>query len=368
MMLISPDQKVAIIGAGELGRAIYKALRATVDSHSVIDLCDRCPEKTGGTVIPGVDRILSLDDAAQNRYDLVILGFNASDSEYAYFKDQLIQRFRTQILSAEEVFQQMPEIRGWPMLDPEIAQRRRSEADFVVSSLADSESRHQYQSYYEWVCRTPSVQPVVGTGADQYFPEGVVPLTDSEVFADFGAYNGDTLRMFLERTSSSFEEYYAFEPDLINFASLVSGITSMADPIRSKIRLFNQALGEKTGYINFSSDASQNSRKEVSMPVERWVQALGLPDVQFRQMPTFVKLDLEGSDLGALLGGIGCIVNWRPKLCVAIYHNPGDFIDIPLLLIAALKNYSFFVRAHNRFALDFVFYCIPNEQVTASLS
>lgn len=360
-MKISPDQKIAIVGSGELGRAIYSALRRKLGPHTMIDICDSRLDRTGNAGISGMPEIVALESISQNRYDHVIMGFNATDDEYTKTRQSLEETFHCPVFSSPELFRIVPEIRGWPVLDSVEAIRLRNAFDFIVSCFSDQESVNQFTAYYDWVCKKPGAAPAEGIIKDQYFVDKIIELSASEVFADFGAYNGDTLRIFLERTNSHFTEYYAFEPDYANFDQLVLHAAALGKEVRSRLRLFNAAITDRAGYIRFDTSASQNSRQEHSLSSGNWVQGIPFSEVPFRTPPSFIKLDLEGNDLPALFDGVNCIVKWRPKLCVAIYHKPRDFLDIPLLLMGTLKNYSFFVRAHNRFALDFVLYCIPNS-------
>lgn len=46
----------------------------------------------------------------------------------------------------------------------------------------------------------------------------------------------------------------------------------------------------------------------------------------------FIKMDIEGSELAALIGAQQVIGQFRPRLAVSLYHRPSDFFEIPLWL------------------------------------
>src|SRR5438874_304540 len=46
----------------------------------------------------------------------------------------------------------------------------------------------------------------------------------------------------------------------------------------------------------------------------------------------FIKLDVAGSELGALQGGENSLRRWRPKLALSLHHPREDFLSIPLWL------------------------------------
>jgi hypothetical protein len=57
---------------------------------------------------------------------------------------------------------------------------------------------------------------------DFYYPNGIIKLSHDEAFVDAGAYDGDTLLSFLQKTHNTFESIHAFELDKDNFKKLQS--------------------------------------------------------------------------------------------------------------------------------------------------
>lgn len=53
-----------------------------------------------------------------------------------------------------------------------------------------------------------------------FFHNDVFTVTEDEVFLDIGAYNGDTIRSFLQQTRGNYQKILAVEPDADNFLSL----------------------------------------------------------------------------------------------------------------------------------------------------
>lgn len=77
--------------------------------------------------------------------------------------------------------------------------------------------------------------------------------------------------------------------------------------------------------------------------------------------PDFIKMDIEGSELLALKGGINTIINCRPQLAISIYHCDGDFINIPLYLYENLENYVYKLGHYSPDINETVLYAIPKE-------
>ena len=90
-----------------------------------------------------------------------------------------------------------------------------------------------------------------------YFPLELCPLTDHEVFVDCGAYDGDSIRSFLDQPKKSFQRIYSFEPDPANFRKLEEEVSMR--PERESITLQCAAVGAHNGTVTFSGDGNEAS-------------------------------------------------------------------------------------------------------------
>ncbi len=187
---------------------------------------------------------------------------------------------------------------------------------------------------------------------DQYFPEGIIGLTEREVFVDGGAYSGDTLLAFIRKADNKYSKCYAFEPEPANAAKL----RALAGRQQWRgVRVIGKGLWSKADALSFyaSQDPSAAAiSKTGSASVE--VEALdnAAPDA------TFIKLDIEGAELEALKGAAETIKRNRPKLAVCLYHKPGDLFEIPLFLKSLVPEYRFYLRQHQPVACELVLYAV----------
>ena len=236
-------------------------------------------------------------------------------------------------------------------LDRAYVERHAAQFEAVHDLLADEPSKRTYAAFLNAKLGEPEGLYDVRC-RDQYFPEGIVELTDGEVFVDGGAYTGDTLLAFIMKTKSKYARCYAFEPEPANAAKLSAlarrqgfrgvsivgkGLWSKADTLR-----FAAAPGttgsalDRTGGMAAETDTIDNSA----------------PDA------TFIKLDVEGAELEALKGAAGTIKRNRPKLAVCLYHKPGDLFEIPLFLKSLAPGYRFFLRQHQPVSCELVLYAV----------
>ena len=57
----------------------------------------------------------------------------------------------------------------------------------------------------------------------------------------------------------------------------------------------------------------------------------------------FIKMDIEGSEINALIGAQKAIRNFMPPMAISIYHKLSDHWEIPLLVLDIQPGYSIFI-------------------------
>ena len=77
---------------------------------------------------------------------------------------------------------------------------------------------------------------------------------------------------------------------------------------------------------------------------------------------TFIKMDIEGSELAALAGAQQLIRKYSPILAICVYHRQDDLWNIPLLIHRLNPDYSFHLRPHLLEGWDLVCYAIPSNR------
>lgn len=165
--------------------------------------------------------------------------------------------------------------------------------------------------------------------------ENILKLGNDEIYADLGAYNGDTVSEFISHTNG-YRHIYAMEPSRRNFSKCVRNCLGL-----DNITLINAAASDSDRVTFFSDGAGrQQAISETGTPVS----ARSLDSILKGTECTYIKYDVEGEDIPALLGSRKTIEKYRPKLRTGIYHRPMDIIDIPLLINSMVPEYRLFMR------------------------
>ncbi len=172
----------------------------------------------------------------------------------------------------------------------------------------------------------------------------ILKLHSEEKYVDLGAYNGDTVKEFVDFTNNSYSSIIAVEPDTKNYKKLMKTVENI-----DKIDLYNVAIWENDCELNFSNLSGRNSyigNKKNEVKNQKNILAKSLDNILNGEGATYIKFDVEGAEYQALLGGVNTIKNFSPKLKIALYHRSEDMINIPLLLKKINPKYKFFLRQY----------------------
>ena len=88
------------------------------------------------------------------------------------------------------------------------------------------------------------------------------------------------------------------------------------------------------------------------------VKAVCIDDVLYKEKVSFIKMDIEGSELAALKGCKKIITRNNPKLAICVYHKSEDLIEIPKFILSINPNYKLFLRNYAPSATETVLYAI----------
>jgi FkbM family methyltransferase len=179
----------------------------------------------------------------------------------------------------------------------------------------------------------------------RYFPPDLdfAPRED-EVFLDCGAFEGEDAILFARLTRNRFRRVLAFEPDLENYRVMSENLRRhMAEHGTCAVDTFPMGVGDTNGYLRFSGEGMM-----VSLAGEgggdKGLFLTRLDDMVDRA--TTIKLEVEGAEMAALAGAARLIREHRPRLAVAVYHKPDDFLTIPQHIAALGQNYRIGLRHH----------------------
>lgn len=174
-----------------------------------------------------------------------------------------------------------------------------------------------------------------------YFDNDIWELKN-EVYVDCGAYNGDTVAMFIDAVSGRYQSIYAFEPDHKSFRKMKERILPYDD---GRIHLFEKGLWNKNTFLDFLSDEGQSGYAVATSDpdVAHTIAVCRLDDI-IEEEVTLIKVNMSGSNQECIEGARRIIRNCRPKIAITVGLTKERLYQIPLLLKQMNPNYDLFLR------------------------
>lgn len=192
----------------------------------------------------------------------------------------------------------------------------------------------------------------------------LLDLTDEEVFVDCGAFDGDTIREFAEHCLGKYSKIYAFEADKENAKKIRNNTATHCE-------IIEKAVGNEDGVTYFYDDNSlysnvvesglwgESTRRDlygdqnsyIEVPITKLDTVLGDENV------TFIKMDIEGSELEALKGAEHVIRRWHPQMAICVYHKAEDLFAITNYIHSISDGqYEYYLRHHSDNLTETVLY------------
>ncbi len=219
----------------------------------------------------------------------------------------------------------------------------------LAGSLADAESAKVLERVigYRLTLDATSLSDVVDW--DLYGFSGILRFGEDEVYVDAGAYDGDSVRMFVAHVQGKYHRILAFEPDAATFQRLDRNMRDYP-----RVHALNCGLHRRKGTLRFSNDGSRAAI--ISDQGSFSVEVASLDEVLAGERVSFIKMNIEGAEHEALFGAAQSIARWRPKLAISAYHRPGDLWSLPALVRELVPDYRIYFRQHDGGIIETVLY------------
>lgn len=228
----------------------------------------------------------------------------------------------------------------------------REQLDWLDRNLSDELSKDEITNYINQkitgVYRTEYFE-------NQYFVSDVISLEENEIFIDCGAFTGDSIESFVANLKksniSSYRSLYAFEPDGDNCESLKKNLSHLHD-----LHVIAGGAWNESGTLSFDTEANTGSK--ISESGTTTISVYTIDEVLEGKEATFIKMDIEGSELEALHGAEKTIRAYKPKLAICVYHKNEDIFEIPKYIKSLVPEYRLYYRKHAETATEMVLYAV----------
>ena len=232
------------------------------------------------------------------------------------------------------------------------------------------------QQWGAYTRRAAHIQKIPPSALDHYYSldkietfilEGynynnLVYASEGDYVLDCGAYTGNTAVYFHEKIGST-GKVYSFEPHPATFKVLQNNLKNY------NINLYNCALSKDNKSVKFSQtpmpgaqikDDAVGTIEVPCITIDQFVAENHIPKIDF------IKMDIEGAEVDALIGASNTIKTFKPKLAICIYHKVEDFKTILEKIIEINNNYVFFIKHNSYSFLETVLFAIDKNKLDQS--
>lgn len=242
------------------------------------------------------------------------------------------------------------------ILIPDIACIDKSAKDFdfiwdnievfngIYEQLADEKSKKVFSNVLNYkICHDSQlIYEIYDDSSTQYFDKELVKFNKKDVFVDCGSYTGDTIEMYLKYCEGKYEKIIGFEADKDNFDILEKKVNE-----NTSMDIYNIGVWNKTDNLKFNNIGSGSGKIDREGSINIHVDSIDNILVNVDNV-SLIKMDIEGSEMEALIGAYETIVKWKPTLMISVYHKKEDFIRIPMLIKAMNPNYQIYFRHYRK--------------------
>lgn len=219
---------------------------------------------------------------------------------------------------------------GEGAFDLEYFNAYRDEFEKAYALMADDLSKRvfEYSLRYKITGKIEYLKEMESTPDEVY--NNLLKLGRDEVYADLGAYDGDTIREFLQYAAAN--RIIALEPDAKNFKKLLKKTEG--------VEAYNAGAWSEDTKLPFATRGGRNSK----VGGETLIDMRSLDSVLSGDIVTYIKLDVEGAEYEALLGAKEAIAQNKPCIFCAVYHRNEDLFKIPILIHQLNPEYKLYLR------------------------
>ena len=269
---------------------------------------------------------------------------------FGVFRDDLMKKI-VELSEKEELYAPEVPLFGGGLFDSAFYEANKEKLAEVEKALADDLSRKVFRALVEYKL-TGKIAPLLECETEKKNDLiELVPFKKGDIYADLGAYDGDTVLEW-DEIHPEHGAIYAMEPNHKTYAKLCANTAETREVYPLPYAAWNKA---ETLTFNGKSGRSAAVSEEGKVSVE------GRRPEDVIGKASFIKYDVEGAEKEAIEGTENLIREHAPALCISAYHRTEDLFAIPLQVLAIQPKYKVYLR-HSPYipAWDTQFYFIAD--------
>lgn len=179
-------------------------------------------------------------------------------------------------------------------------------------------------------------------------------FTEQEAIVDCGGFDGLSLLNCIRFLKGIYDAAYLFEPESECMKNCCKNLSDF-----SKVNFIEKGVWSESGFLKFDNgggciritDKDPDSLN-LCLPVTSLDEELG------ERAVTYIKMDIEGAEIAALMGAENIIRKQKPKLGIRIYHKKDDLWCIPKLILQYNPEYKLYIRHYSLTVYDTILFAV----------
>jgi len=188
--------------------------------------------------------------------------------------------------------------------------------------------------------------------------KSLIEVEGGDVVIDAGVGWGDTT-IYLAALANKEPGGHSYAFDILDEGMNALSEQCQLNPgIRNLTPVLRALYSNDGEHVNISSPGSD--AKVVNVETERKVETITIDTFSEQnslKKVDFIKMDIEGAEVPALIGATGTIKMFKPKLAISVYHKWDDLLVIPQLIHSIRDDYSYYLDCTTGFGGETILFC-----------
>ena len=317
-------RSVVILGTGDAGEKLFRLLKKNNVRTSAFASSDEFLRNRSflGYKVLSLKRVKEIfgDDT------VLLMGFGSHKTEIISRVVDLSREFDLYMPDLMTDREGNPTTRS-------LLKRDEEKYRWAYSLLEDERSREVFRKSLEYRV-SGRIEPLLDINSSPEEAWDLLGGGEGEILVDGGAYDGDTISIFMSKYCS-WKEIYGIEPSIRAYRKLEEKYGG-----RENIHLYNGALSNEVGETGFAMGHGRGNH----IGEGRIVPLYTVDSILNGKEATILKYDIEGAEREGIIGARKTIEQYKPRIILSAYHRFDDFHSLLSLIWSIRSDYKVYMR------------------------
>lgn len=243
---------------------------------------------------------------------------------------------------------------------PLFLEQHREELERAFALMADQASRSVFASRLKAM-----LTGNVGFAEISLYEEYFHPLTaprEGDIILDGGVSEWVYMEQKMADMIGPGGHIWSFEPDPVGLAAAAEKLKDCRNLTLLPFGLWKECCSMNFNSIGQGSHVVDGRNEAANIVTCHMVSIDAMVKEYSLDKVDLIKLDVEGAEKEAIMGGLKTIARHRPRMLISVYHKPNDLFELPLLIDNLGLDYDFYLGHHQPVLHETILYANPRKR------